>query len=204
MAKFSSYDAYIEAAQPFAQPILNRLRDCVHEACPECKEEFKWSFPNFTYNGSILCSMAAFKQHVSFGFWLGSQMKDPYSIFLREADGGMGHLGKMTSLEDLPAREILLEYIREAMLLVDSGVKSPSSSRAKKAKALEAPNYLLDRLRSETKAMATFEAFPQSHRNEYIEWITEAKTEATRERRIVQMLEWLEEGKSRNWKYVKN
>lgn len=204
MAKIESYDAYIENAQPFAQPILKHIRETVHEACVNVSEEIKWGMPCFVYKKGILCNMAGFKNHVSFGFWLGAHMSDSHSVFQRETEGGMGHFGKIKSIADLPEKAILIEYLHEAMQLADAGVKIVVSSKKKGAKVLPTPEYMTAYLLKSPKAQSTFEAFSQSHRNEYIEWITEAKTEATRMRRMDQMIEWLEEGKSRNWKYIKS
>lgn len=204
MAKFKDFDDYINQAQEFAKPLLVFFRECVIEACPDAKEEFKWSFPNFTYNGSILCNMAGFKQHVTFGFWLGGQMKDPKGIMSRTGNTGMGNFGKMTNLDELPDRATLINYIKEAMQLTDAGVKLPSQTGPKKkAKELPVPQILVDALNKNDDAFKTFNDFSQSKRNDYSEWISSAKTEKTQIKRLDQTIEWLAEGKSRNWKYEK-
>lgn len=199
MAKFASIDDYIEQAEAFAKPILTELRILIHQACPEVEETFKWNMPHFLYKGKILCSMASFKQHAAFTFWPGAQMADPASLFQKGEDSGMGHLGKIRSLEDLPQQSILRNYIAEAMLLTEAEKSKPSQKRGQKI--LKPPPFLLEALKTTPAAMVCFEKFSPSHRNEYIEWIEEAKTESTRQRRIAQMIEWLLEGKSRNWKY---
>jgi hypothetical protein len=63
-------DDYIREAAPFARPVLRHLRRIVHEAAPGIEETIKWRFPHFV-QGGIVCSMAAFKAHCSFGFWKG-------------------------------------------------------------------------------------------------------------------------------------
>jgi uncharacterized protein YdeI (YjbR/CyaY-like superfamily) len=202
MANYPDIDAYIAQSEDFAQPILSHLRALVHEACPGVEETFKWNMPHFLYKEKILCSMASFKQHAAFTFWLGASMSDPQQLFQRVGDSGMGQLGKIQHLSDLPDREILISYLHEAVLLTDAGT-TISGGKSKKGKVLETPEYLREALLRVPAAMDCFEKFSQSHRNEYIEWITEAKAEATRQRRIAQMIEWLKEGKSRNWKYVR-
>lgn len=202
MGKFASIDDYIAQAEDFAKPVLSHLRAVVHEACPQVEEAFKWSFPHFLYKGKILCSMASFKQHAAFTFWLGSHMSDPHNLFQKGDDSGMGQLGKIHSMHDLPDRAVLIEYLLEAQRLCDEG-KTIQSGKSRQPRVLETPEYVLDALRRVPAAMDRFEKFTQGHRNEYIEWITEAKTEATRQRRIAQMIEWLLEGKSRNWKYAR-
>jgi uncharacterized protein YdeI (YjbR/CyaY-like superfamily) len=194
-------DAYIEKSAEFAQPILTQLRKLVHSVCPEIEETIKWGMPTFMYKNSILCSMASFKNHCSFTFWLGRAMEDPDEILHRVGDSGMGQLGKISSLKDLPDLDILRSYIINAMDLTNQGVKIRKEEKPKKDLTL--PDYFLEALNINEKAKTSFEQFSISHRKEYIQWITEAKTKATRDKRIATAIEWLSEGKSRNWKYAK-
>lgn len=194
-------DEYIAKSADFAKPILNHLRDVIHKACPRVEETIKWSFPHFDYSGSILCSMAAFKQHCAFGFWLGSLMSDPHKLMSTVGEKtAMGHFGRLQNLGDLPSDKILITYIKEAMALNEKGVKV-KKERSTKTKEIEIPPYLSDALKKNKKASEAFYKFSPSHRKEYLEWITEAKTEATRAKRIATTLERLSEGKSRHWKY---
>ena len=192
-------DEYIKKSVPFAQPILQHLRELVHKACPDVQETMKWSFPHFDYQG-ILCSMASFKQHCSFGFWKASMMSDPQQIINPVGKTAMGHFGKITSLKDIPPDKTIIAYLKEAMRLNEEGVKLPAKAKAEK-KDVETPEALVKALRKNKKAQTAFENFSPSHKREYIEWITEAKTDATRNKRIDTTIEWLTEGKSRNWKY---
>jgi uncharacterized protein YdeI (YjbR/CyaY-like superfamily) len=191
-------DAYIEKAADFAKPILKQLRARVHQACPECEETMKWSFPHFEYKG-MLCGMAAFKQHATFGFWKGSLVM-PEAAGGEAAKDGMGHFGKMASLADLPAKKVLTGYIKKAMALNDEGIKVERKPKPA-PKPVKVPADLTAALGKSKKARTAFDAFPPSHKREYIEWITEAKADETRARRIKQAVEWIGEGKSRNWKY---
>lgn len=196
-------DAYIAAAQPFAQPILTHLRQLVHAACPGVEETWKWSFPNFVYNGSILCHMAAFKQHAVFGFWKAALMQDPEHILTLTDRESMGHLGKLESVKDLPKDAVLKKYIKEAMRLTDAGTKQPAKPKTTTTvkQELTVPPYFAKALDESNTAKAAFNAFSYSQRKEYIEWLEEAKTDATRSKRMVQAIEWIAEGKSRHWKY---
>lgn len=194
-------DDYIKKAQPFAQPILTHLRELVHKACPEVEETMKWSFPHFDYKG-VMCSMAAFKQHCAFGFWKAALMKHTILMDNAKSEVAMGHLGRITSLKDLPSDKTLISYIKEAKKLNDDGVKLPAKIKTAQ-KSIEAPAELIAALRKNKVAQAIFDAFSPSHKREYIEWITEAKTEATKEKRLTQAIEMMAEGKSRNWKYMK-
>ena len=191
-------DHYIEHAAAFAKPILKRLRKLFHQASPQIREEMKWSFPHFVHQG-IVGSMAAFKQHVSWGFWNAKQMPDPHGL-LKESKRLTAFSFKPRSMNDLPSDSIILEYIRAAVALNEQGIKRPAAKRKPAAK-VEVPNDLRAALKQNPKARAIFDAFSPSHQREYIEWITEAKQLATRERRLATTLEWLTEGKSRNWKY---
>jgi uncharacterized protein YdeI (YjbR/CyaY-like superfamily) len=190
-------DAYIASAAPFARPILERLRAIVHEACPGVEETMKWSAPSFVHAGGILCGMAAFKQHASFGFW-------KHALVMGEDNprNGMGSFGKMTSVEDLPPRRELAALIRKAMALNEQSVKTPSARKTAPKPPPAAPEDLAAALQQNQAARATFEAFPPGQKREYIEWLTEARREETRRKRLAQAIEWLVEGKPRNWKYM--
>ena len=196
-------DEYISKSADFAKPVLTYLRGIVHKTCPEVKETIKWNFPNFEYAGGILCSMAAFKQHCTFGFWLASLMTDPDKLLTIGEKAAMGHLGQIKNIADLPLEKVMVEYIKEAMLLNEKGAKI-SKKKVTEIKEVEVPPYFLDALRQNKTAYSTFEKFSPSHKKEYLEWITEAKSEATRNKRIATALEWLEEGKPRLWKYSKS
>lgn len=196
-------DNYIEKAEPFAQPILRHIREIVHEVCPEVKELIKWSFPHFDYKGSMFCSMASFKQHAVFGFWKASIMADPDKILTTTGRESMGHLGKLISVDDLPSDEILKKYLREAMRLNDEGIKLPEKSKQADKKMLEAPLELIRALNENAAAKAHYDGFSNTNKREYIDWINEAKTEETKAKRLATTIEWLAEGKIRNWKYLR-
>jgi uncharacterized protein YdeI (YjbR/CyaY-like superfamily) len=195
-------DAYIEKAAPFAKPVLLKLRKLIFQACPEASETIKWSFPNYEVYGSVFCNMAAFKEHCAFGFWKASLLKDPNGILQVKDRNAMGHLDRIVSVKDLPPDKILVAYLREAALLNKNNIKAAKPKSAPK-KELPIPKALAAELKKNKKAAAAFEGFSPSHRREYIEWITEAKTEETMNKRLATAMEWLEEGKSRNWKYKK-
>ncbi|PKL84365.1 MAG: hypothetical protein CVV24_00040 [Ignavibacteriae bacterium HGW-Ignavibacteriae-3] len=195
-------DTYIEKSQDFAKPILKHFRGLVHKACPDVEETIKWGFAWFDYKGTY-CSMASFKQHCAIGFWKAALMKDPKLMANAKSESAMGHLGRITSLKDLPPDRVLISYLKEAAKLNDDGVKLPAKPKAKVKKELLVPEYFAKLLRKNTKAFQTFSGFSYSQKKKYVDWIAEAKTEATREKRISTSLEWLAEGKIRNWKYVK-
>jgi uncharacterized protein YdeI (YjbR/CyaY-like superfamily) len=194
-------DAIIAKAEPFAQPILRHLRELVHEVCPDVEETIKWGMPHFDYQG-VLCSMASFKRHAVFGFWKASLMKDKKLMENAASETSMGHLGKLTSLKDLPSDKILKSYIKEAMELNEMGAKV-ERTKPMKGRKVTVPSYFRKALAGNKSAAKSFDAFSPSHKKEYVEWITEAKTDATRDKRIETALEWLAEGKPRNWKYMK-
>lgn len=189
-------DKYISKSADFSKPILSHLRQLVHKACPDVMETIKWGFPVFEYKGP-LCNMAAFKNHCAFGFWKAALMKDAKS------ETSMGHLGRITSLKDLPSDKKLIALIKEAMKINDAGVKVTSVKKPSVKKEIKAPDDFLSALKKNKKALATFEGFSPSHKREYLEWIVEAKREETRKSRIGQAIQWMSEGKPRNWKYIK-
>jgi uncharacterized protein YdeI (YjbR/CyaY-like superfamily) len=198
-------DAYLAKARPFAQPILTHLRALVHKACPEIEETIKWSRPFFEYRGAILCNISAFKEHCSFGFWgeeIGAVLREAGAL---QADG-MGTLGRIASLKDLPSDRQMLAWLRQAVTFVDTGqYTSPIAARRKVVKApkppVEAPTEFTAALKKDKKAAAVFASFSPSCKREYVEWIADAKRDETRKKRIATAIEWIAEGKQRNWKY---
>ena len=195
-------DLYIYNAADFARPILLHLRELIHVTCPDVEETIKWSFASFDYKGPM-CSMAAFKQHCAFGFWKASLMKDKSLIANAESESAMGHYGKITTLRDLPPDKKIIAHIKEAMMLNEKGIKLPPKKVTTRKKEIVAPDYFLKQLKKNKKALITFNSFSPSHKREYLEWIIEAKTDDTKNRRMDKAIEWMSEGKSRNWKYMK-
>ena len=200
--KEKKIDAYIAKSADFAKPILLHIRELVHKACPDVEEKMKWSMPFFDYKGEMLCHMASFKQHAVMGFWKASLMKDSILVENAKSETAMGHLGKITSLKDLPSDKKITAWIKEAMALTDKGIKLPAKEKPAATKALAVPDYFTKALAKNKKAKQVFEKFPPSHKKEYLIWITEAKTEETRNKRMATALEWIAEGKGRNWKYA--
>ena len=190
-------DAYIERSAEFAQPILAHLRELVHKACPDVTETLKWSMPSFEYKG-ILCGMAAFKAHCTLMFWKQSLLE---SDAFPEQKTAMGSFGRLTSLTDLPKDKVVIGLVHQAMELNDKGIKVPKKTTEKKELAV--PDDLAAALHKNKKAGTHFDKFSLSQRREYVEWITEAKSDATRNKRLATAVEWLSEGKRRNWKYEK-
>lgn len=187
-------DAYIESKAEFARPILRHLRDILHEACPDGEETLKWSMPSFMYEGKILAGMAAFKAHVTFGYWNDSMLQ------LDEKNrSAMGQFGRITTLDDLPDRAEMIFLTRQSMALIDSGAK-PERTAAKKA-PFTVPQDMRAAIDANAAAKASFDGLPPSAQRDYVEWITEAKADATRGKRLNQAIVWLAEGKRRHWKY---
>ena len=189
-------DAYIEKSADFARPILTHIREVVHDACPEVEETLKWGFPHFTHQG-ILCSMASFKGHCALMFWKGQDVLGPEAA----SDEGMGQFGRLTSVKDLPSKKVLAGYVKKAKALNEAGTPGPISRRVRAKGEAKVPEELAAALKKNRKAAATFEAFSPGQRREYVDWINEAKRPETRAKRVATALEWLSEGKRRNWKY---
>lgn len=197
-------DAYIAKSADFAQPILTHLRELIHTACPGVEEDWKWSFPHFMYGGAILCSMASFREHCVFGFWKAALLQDTDKVLEVKDREAMGNLGRIKTLKDLPKDSVLKKYVKAAMKLNEAGIKLPSRTKAiAKAKSeWVVPDYFAKALKKNKKADKVFNEFTYGKQKEYIEWFEEAKTDATKEKRIAQALEWIAEGKVRNWKYM--
>jgi len=190
-------DDYIAKSADFAKPILKYLRKIIHAACPDVEETIKWKFPHFDYKG-IMCGMAAFKEHCAFGFWKEALILNGGKPAEKTA---MGSFGCIRSIDDLPNEKTLLGYVRKAAALNEAGIKTPGRTQPKKREPIAVPDYFRAALRKNAKAQTAFDKFSPSHRREYLEWITDAKREETRDKRISTAIEWMAEGKPRHWKY---
>jgi hypothetical protein len=200
--KNPAVDAYIAKSAPFARPILARVRALMHKACPKIQETIKWGVPHFECEG-IVGNMAAFKQHAAFGFWSRKLLKaelgkDAAKMFPSRQDSSMGGR-KLRSLDDMPSEALILKTIKAAVALNMSGVR-PSREQKRKPPP-KTPPYLAAMLARNAKARATYERFTPAQRREYVDWLRDAKQDATRERRLATTVAWLAEGKQRNWKY---
>ena len=191
-ARDKRVDAYIAKAADFAKPILTHIREAVHKGCPEVTETIKWSMPFFMHHG-ILCNLAAFKEHCTFGFWNRNVME--------KRGDAMGQFGRIESLKDLPSQKALVDAIKKAARFNESAEK-PKKAKPKARAELATPPDLDAALKKNKKACDTFQNFSPSHRREYIEWVIEAKREETRVKRVEQTIQWLSEGKPRHWKYL--
>ena len=195
MSRDPRIDAYIARQADFARPILEHLRRVLHAAGPELEETIKWSMPHFTYEGRLFAGMAAFKGHATFGLWQASAVLGETGS---ERDA-MGQFGRLTSVADLPPEEELKALIRRAAEVAGEGPK-PRPKKPPKPE-VATPGDLSAALDANRAARATFDAFPPSCRREYVEWVVDAKRPETRAKRIAQAVEWMAEGKRRNWKY---
>ncbi len=199
-SRSTEVDDYIARAADFARPILKKIRSLFHKACPEIQETIKWGFPHFEYKG-VVASMAAFQRHAAFGFWKSKLLGGADGLFADEGQSA-SRMAKLTSVSQLPTDEVFLTVIREAVALNERGLKVPKKPPRRKPK-LVVPNDLAVALKKNKNALATFEGFSPSNRRDYIEWITEARQDETRLKRLTTAIEWMAEGKPRNWKYMK-
>ncbi len=194
-------DAYVSSAAPFARPILKHLRELVHAGCPEVAETMKWRMPFFVHGGRNLCHMAAFKAHCAFGFW-HADMRQFVDRETGKSGEAMGSLGRIAALADLPPDRTLVGYVQRAAALNASGLPAHAVPKRRTRPALPVPRELCAALAGHPEAAATFSRMSRSHRREYIEWITGAKRDETRRRRLETAVAWLAEGRSLNWRYA--
>ena len=195
MSRDPRVDAYIARAQPFARPILEHVRERVHAVLPQAEETLKWSMPAYILGGKIVLITAAFKAHMALNFWRGQELRGGAA----DADA-MGQFGKIAALGDLPADKELDALIRKAAELAASAPAPRKTKHEPKPPPELHPDFAAA-LKAAPKAQATLESFPPSARRDYVEWVAEAKQDATRAKRIATAVEWLAEGKRRHWKY---
>jgi uncharacterized protein YdeI (YjbR/CyaY-like superfamily) len=191
-------DAYIAKSADFARPILEHFRAVVHAGCPDVSETIKWGHPSFQYRGP-LCGMASFKEHCRIAFSKGALIDANVGW---EVEGPFGMWPRVTSIKELPSKAVLTRLVKDAARLNEQGAKMPAAARAPRPEAV-VPDDLMAALKKNRRALTAFEAFSPSHRREYIEWITGAKRDETRQRRLETAIAQIAEGKPQNWKYMK-
>ncbi|MBW4888492.1 YdeI/OmpD-associated family protein [Mucilaginibacter sp. HMF5004] len=203
MTKFNpTVDVYIDKAAAFAKPILAHWRQLIHNTCPDVDEAIKWGFPHFDYKGDFMCVIAAYANHCSFTFLKAELMNDARLKESKALKPIKRFLGKVTNLSDLPADDEFIALIKEAMVLNEKGIKV-IVQKTDKPKVLEMPDYFSEKLAANPIAKEVFENKSDSFRKDYIIWITDAKTDATRQKRMEEAIAWIAEGKARFWKYEK-
>lgn len=195
-------DAFIANAQPFARPILERIRKAFHAGCPDCVEALKWGYPAFLRKG-LLGGMAAFKAHVAFGFWHSVDMADPENLFRGDCKSSFMRI-RVRDAKELPSHRVLVAYVKEAARVDEERAQAPPKRKPakKKASAVAAPTWFLDAIAASPAAQATWDGFAYTYRKEYVDWVVGAKRQATRDARLAQAIAWMAEGKKRNWKYM--
>jgi uncharacterized protein YdeI (YjbR/CyaY-like superfamily) len=193
---------YIAKSADFAKPILNQLRELILSTCPDADEDVKWGTPHYAYKGDHLCMMGAFKNHCSFSLYKAEMMKDKSIQDSVKAGKKFGYMDKLKSIDELPAKKVLVAYIKEAMAINESGVKK-ARPKTEKPKLIELPDYFVKALKANGRANKVFNEKSDAFRKDYIIWVSDAKTEDTRQKRLAQSLEWIAEGKGRFWQYAK-
>jgi uncharacterized protein YdeI (YjbR/CyaY-like superfamily) len=198
----SKVDEYIAKTENFAKPILEYLRNIIHDTCPSVEEDIKWGTPHYSYKGDHLCMLAGFKNHCSFSLYKAEFMKNKELAESVMAGKKFGYMDKVKSISELPSKKVLVSLIKEAMTINEHGIKKEKTV-SDKPKVLETPVYLAKSLNANKKAKAVWESKSDAFRKDYLVWIIDAKTDTARQKRVEQTLEWVAEGKGRFWQYDK-
>jgi uncharacterized protein YdeI (YjbR/CyaY-like superfamily) len=202
-AKFDpAVDNYISKSEAFAQPILIHWRKLIHNTCPDVVEAIKWSIPHFDYKGDFMFVFASYKNHCSFSFIKAELMQDPRLKESKKLKPVQRFLGKVTNLSDLPEDDDFIVLLKEAVSLNEKGIKT-ERAKSNPPREIEIPDYFIEQLVLNPIAKAIFESKSPSFRKNYLVWITDAKTDATRQKRVEQSLQWIAEGKGRFWQSEK-
>jgi uncharacterized protein YdeI (YjbR/CyaY-like superfamily) len=197
-----AFDAYHDQAAPFARPIFAHVRMLLHVTCPALVEDMKWSIPHFDYHGAMMCAFTAYAAHCSLSFFKEPLMADPRFQGNADLPAAKRFMGKITTLADLPSDADLIGFIQNAMALNEQGIKLPPRPAAA-PKVIAMPDAFAAALAAHPAAKAVFDAGSDSYRKDYLVWINDAKTDATRQKRIGEAVGWIADGKRRFWKYDK-
>lgn len=187
---------YIESADVKKKEILQRLRDFLNRDDFGLTEDWKWHAPNFNSNGMV-CWLAFFKSHVGLNFFKGSLIEDLHGLYDNASMDKGNRIIKYKTINEI--NENLLEYyIYEAIKHNKEGAKITS-----KKVEIEVPKDLAKALEKDIMAKDFFTNLAPGYKRDYIDWIISAKQEKTRLKRLETTLEWLGQGKKKNWRYKK-
>lgn len=190
---------YIAEQPEWQRKLLVRLRQLIHSTDAEVEETWKWNSPHFDHQG-IMVGLQAFKEHVAVWFHKGSLIKDPKKLFEALPKGEEKGMRSYKLFEGDKLNEAaFIDLVKQAVALNAKGTKLTDAKPARKA--LVIPEDLEHVLHKDPTAWANWEAFNYSCKKEYIEWVTDAKQEETRKRRIAQALEKIREGESKEEKH---
>lgn len=188
-------DQGIAEMEPFAQIICKKLRKLILSADTAIIEDWKWG-PNYYLDGMV-CGFWGFKKHVTLTFFQGALLKDKKKVLLENPGNVHNRHMKFTDVKEVNEK-LIMEYLFEA---IDNNRKGHKILETKE-KIVDVPEDVQKAFKK-AKVLAYFEGLAFTHRKEYVMWISDAKKEETRRKRITQAIEKLNQKQSLNDKYKK-
>lgn len=107
-------DSYLITLEPTAKAVVEKLRALVREHAPKAQETIRWRNLCWEMDG-VMCYASSAKKHVTFGFFQGSELSDPYGI-LETVKNKPERVVKLKDVGDIN-EEAFASWIREAVKL---------------------------------------------------------------------------------------
>ena len=195
MAKAATVDEYIEN-HPEWKPQLKKFKQLLNKTA--LQENIKWGGPIYSLNNKNLIGFGAFKNHLSLWFFHGALLKKNTQLLINAQEGKTKGLRQIRFDRDSEINENeLLQYVNEAIELHKQGkIIKPASS-----KKLIIPAELSFALKTKEGFNLAFSNLTPGRQREYADYISEAKQEATRQKRLEKIIPMIKNGIGLNDKY---
>jgi hypothetical protein len=187
---------YIAELPDWQRKHLVRVRQLIHSTEERIEEAWRGNAPHFDHQGSLI-GMHAFKSCVSIWFHKGASLKDGHGLFKLTEKDAEREVRKYKIHEGESINEkAFLDLLKQALKV--NAAQAGGAETKPTSRALVVPSDMEQVLRKDEQAWAQWEGLAASHKREYVEWITDAKQDETRKRRLAKALEMIRDGQAKN------
>ncbi len=179
--------AYIATLPDWQQAICSELRAAIHGADPDIEESIKWGTPAFGHKGPVAWMFCA-RDWVHFSFPQGALPAETHGLF-EPTENKAGRTIKLHQDQAVP-RGIIEQLVQQAVANNQAGKKVDLQIPKPGERKFDIPHEYLAFLK-ENGAYEEYLQRPYYQQKGWIQWIEEAKQQATRDKRRRTMLEEL-------------
>ena len=175
---------------------LEKLRGILLDAGLE--ETIKWGAPTYTYQGKNVVGIGAFKSYFGLWFFQGALLEDKKKKLVNAQEGVTKAMRqwRFESAKEIDEK-LIKEYIKESVHNIDQG----REIKAVRKKPLSLPPELQQALKKSKKLENSFNGFSLSKRRDFAEYISSAKRDETKHKRLEKIIPMILEGVGLNDKY---
>ena len=182
MDKTQQVEAYYQESHLFKEGI-NLLRQLAQQT--EAIETLKWRMPVYTIGNKNVFGIVRFKHHFGIWFFNGAFMQDSLKVLQNAQEGktkGM-RSWKFNSINEIKEASVL-NYLNEAITNQKEGKFLVTR---KVTKELVIPDLLVTAFKNDTELKTAFDKFTHYKQKEFCEYITEAKQDKTKQKRLAKI-----------------